>query len=98
MKQLLVTDILGDDGAVIGNEFADSTEINLIGGNILKVADGNQCVLLNVDSFSSVVLRPVEQEDEQFDCDGACKNRCYDCAQQDRVIKGDDTGVAHHPV
>jgi hypothetical protein len=29
-------------------------------------------------------------DDEKFDCKGACKNRCYECAQQDKIIKGED--------
>ncbi len=119
MKQLLVTDVLGDDGHVIGNKFADSCEIDLVGSNVLKVADASQCVLLNTDSFATIVLRPVDKDTcgpdcgchdkvtidgegdlcqggekvgvaGEFDCGGACKNRCYECGHQYNVIKGED--------
>ncbi len=81
-------------------EFEDDTVITTDSG-YFRIADTERCVFIEMDGLFSIGLVPVEQgeeddslcnshcacHDDQFDCEGACKNRCYECAHQDKVIK-----------
>ena len=92
MKRLILTDF----DKMEGNNtilFGDNVELDYSNGGLVVVSDEYHCVVVNLSGILTVELIAV-RDDDQFDCCGACKNRCYECAQQNRVIKGEDNDPA----